>query len=141
MKKKIIVLIIIFVFIVLLILGILYFNYTLEVTSIKVINFNNETNELTIEIAKKDKVANKFMEELNKINKDYVFREYMTKEEDDEKMLNTLVSRAKKEGLEQGIEQNKKEFINKLISKNYTIKQISELLDITEDEIEKILKQ
>ena len=137
MKKKIIVLIIIFVFIVLLILGILYFNYTLEVTSIKVINFNNETNELTIEIAKKDKVANKFMEELNKINKDYVFREYMTKEEDDEKMLNTLVSRAKKEG----IEQNKKEFIDKLISKNYTIKQISELLDITEDEIKRILEQ
>ena len=115
-------------------------------------------------LSKKDKVANKFMEELNKINKDYVFREYMTKEEDDEKMLNTLVSRAKKEGieqgleqgiekglqqgieqgiergLEQGIEQNKKEFINKLISKNYTIKQISELLDMKEDEIEKILK-
>ena len=137
MKKKIIALIIIFVFIVLLILGILYFNYTLEVTSIKVINFNNETNELTIEIAKKDKVANKFMEELNKINKDYVFREYMTKEEDDEKMLNTLVSRAKKEG----IEQKQKEVIDKLISKNYTIKQISELLDITEDEIKRILEQ
>ena len=92
-------------------------------------------------LSKKDKVANKFMEELNKINKDYVFREYMTKEEDDEKMLNTLVSRAKKEGLEQGIEQNKKEFINKLISKNYTIKQISELLDMKEDEIERILEQ
>lgn len=59
MKKKIIVLIIIFVFIVLLILGILYFNYSLEVTSIKVINFNNETNELTIEIAKKDNIFNK----------------------------------------------------------------------------------
>ena len=90
-------------------------------------------------LSKKDKVANKFMEELNKINKDYVFREYMTKEEDDEKMLNTLVSRAKKEGLEQGIEQKHKEIINKLISKNYAINQISELLDITTEEIEKIL--
>lgn len=96
-------------------------------------------------LSKKDKVANKFMEELNKINKDYVFREYMTKEEDDEKMLNTLVSRAKKEGLEQGlqqgIEQKHKEIIDKLISKNYTINQISELLDITTEEIEKILNQ
>ena len=65
----------------------------------------------------------------------------MTKEEDDEKMLNTLVSRAKKEGIEQGIEQKNKEVIDKLISKNYTIKQISELLDITEDEIKRILEQ
>ena len=68
-------------------------------------------------LSKKDKVANKFMEELNKINKDYVFREYMTKEEDDEKMLNTLVSRAKKEGLEQGISQGIEQGIEQGISK------------------------
>lgn len=59
MKKKIIIIISIFVFIVLLILGVLYFNYDLEVTSIKKLNFNTETNELTIEIAKKNNIFNK----------------------------------------------------------------------------------
>ncbi len=32
---------------------ILYFNYDLEIESIRQLNFNNETNELTIEIIKK----------------------------------------------------------------------------------------
>ena len=38
---------------------ILYFNYDLEIESIRQLNFNNETNELTIEIIKKNNIFNK----------------------------------------------------------------------------------
>lgn len=38
---------------------ILYFNYDLEIESIKQLNFNTETNELTLEIVKKNNIFNK----------------------------------------------------------------------------------
>ncbi len=71
----------------------------------------------------------------------------MTAEEDDEKMLKTELNLAKKEGIQeginqgiqQGIQQDRKELITKLFQKVKTIKEISELLDFDEKEIEQIL--
>lgn len=47
------------VLIVVLTLSILYFNYDLEIESIKKLNFNTENNELTVEVIKKNNIFNK----------------------------------------------------------------------------------
>lgn len=54
--KKIIIIISLIITIIFLLL---YFNYNLEVDSINKLNFNTETNELTIEIVKKNNLFNK----------------------------------------------------------------------------------
>ena len=57
--RKIIIIGISVLFIILLTIGILYFNYNLEVIQVKQLNFNTETNELTIEVTKKNNIFNK----------------------------------------------------------------------------------
>lgn len=53
--KKIICFISVFIFLIILsIFGFLYFNYDLEIVSIKQLNFNTNTNEITIEVIKKN---------------------------------------------------------------------------------------
>ena len=61
----------------------------------------NELNTLS----KKDKVINKYMEEVEKINEDPEFYEYISAEEDNRKIENSLRSQYRREGLEEGIEQ------------------------------------
>ncbi len=52
-------------------------------------------------IAKKDKMVEKYMEEIEKLNESPEFHIYMTEEEDRRKCFNTEVSLAKKEGSRQ----------------------------------------
>ena len=54
------------------------------------------------ELSKKDKVINKYMEEVNKINEDPEFYEYISAEEDNRKIENSLRSQYKREGLAEG---------------------------------------
>ena len=54
-------------------------------------------------LSKEDKVVSKYMEELNKINEDPDFREYMTYEEDQRKIYNSRMSEAEEKGLEKGM--------------------------------------
>ena len=60
-------------------------------------------NELNI-LSKKDKVINKYMQEVERINEDPEFYEYISAEEDNRKIENSLKSQYKREGLEEGIE-------------------------------------
>ena len=66
-------------------------------------------NEELKKISKKDRMVTKYMEEINKLNEDPMFREYMTKEQDDEKKLNTEIHKAINLGIEQGMKQGKNE--------------------------------
>lgn len=59
MKKLVVIASISILIIGLSILGFLYFNYDLEVTSIKQLDFNMETNEVMIEVIKKDNIFDK----------------------------------------------------------------------------------
>ena len=78
--KKIIIIGISVLFIILLTIGILYFNYNLEVIQVKQLNFNTETNELTIEVTKKNNIFNKdfscllFNNDINIVEKDITRR-------------------------------------------------------------------
>ena len=83
----------------------------------------------------------------DKLNENPEYREYMSYEEDQKKILNTERELARKEGIEQGIEQGKKEglingqssIINKLLDSGITIEKISEITDLSIDEIKEIL--
>jgi hypothetical protein len=55
-----------------------------------------------LELSKKDRMVLEYMNELNRVNQDPEFREYMTQEEDEAKIRNTEINTALKKGIEQG---------------------------------------
>jgi predicted transposase YdaD len=56
----------------------------------------------------KDKVVNKYMSEIIRVNKDPKFIEYMSYEEDQRKRLNTMLRKSKEEGEELGEKRGEK---------------------------------
>lgn len=105
-------------------------------------------------ISKKDRMVEKYMEELVKLNENPTFREYMTAEEDARKIYNTEISEAiekgfnkgieqgieqgKKQGIEQGKNQGKSEIISTLLSKGISLKEVSDLTGLSDKKIEKL---
>jgi predicted transposase/invertase (TIGR01784 family) len=100
--------------------------------------------EELLELSKKDRMVLEYMNELNRVNQDPEFREYMTQEEDEAKIRNTEINAALKKGIEQGIEQGKKEnqieFIKELAKRNMELKDISDITKLSIEEVKKILK-
>ena len=84
----------------------------------------------------KDRLVKKYMEELERVNEDPKFREYLTKEQDEEKIRNTLIMEAKAESEEQ----TKIEIAKWMISKKMDRKDILEATGLTEKEIHKLSK-
>lgn len=98
--------------------------------------------------------VNRFMEELDKVNENPKFREYMTYEEDQRKIYNSRMKCAEKEGynnglskgmkeglekgIEQGIAESKSEIARKLINNNIDINIILESTGLSIEELEKI---
>ena len=91
-----------------------------------------ERDEL-LALSKKNKVVERYMNEVYRVNEDPEFREYMSYEEEQRKIRNSLILNAEKKGLERG----KSEVIMKLLNSGMTIEEISK---ITEIPIEKITK-
>ena len=60
-------------------------------------------------LSKNDRMVKKYMTELERVNKNPKFREYMSAEEDNRKIENTIKHCARMEGLEEGIKEGKKE--------------------------------
>ena len=78
-------------------------------------------------------------EEIEKrLNINLESREYMSKEEDDRKIRNTLIKEADENGFNRGIEQSKKEIVNNLLNTNMSISDISKIVNLPEEEIIKI---
>ena len=102
-------------------------------------------NELNI-LSKKDKVINKYMEEVERINEDPEFYEYISAEEDNRKIENSLKSQYKREGLEEGIEQGieqgtrlaKLEAAKKMKEEKIDASIISKVTGLTIEEIENL---
>ena len=86
------------------------------------------------EVAKESLEVEKYMKDLEKVNEDPRFREFMTKEEDERKIRNTELYAAKEEGLLQG----KIEIARKMLLKNKSIEEIMEFTNLTKDEIDKL---
>ena len=93
------------------------------------------------EFSLKDEVAKKYMEEVERVNEDPAFQDYISYEEDKRKIHNTLMERAKEEGEKigeaKGKKQSKIEMAKKMIGK-YPVEEIHELTGLAIEEIEKI---
>mgnify|MGYP004622529403 FL=1 len=75
--------------------------------------------------------VNKYMDEVKRLNEDPEFREFISAEEDNRKIENSI----KKELREEGQEEEKLEIVKNMLSKNMDIKLISEITGLTEDQI------
>ena len=108
-----------------------------------------EPKELT-NLSQDDKVVKEYMEEITRVNQDPEFREYMSAEEDNRKIENSLkaswLEEGVKQGLEQGVKQGleqgskeaslkiAKEFLNMGVSKE----KISKATGLSIEELEKL---
>ena len=108
-----------------------------------IIMMNLNLEELK-ELSKNNKVVDKYMEELDRVNKDPDFVEYMSYEEDLQKRINTRINRAKrigiKQGVEQGIEENTKEIALKMLKKGMSFNEIEDITNLSIEEIDKLNK-
>ncbi len=82
----------------------------------------------------KDRLVKKYMEEVKRVNEDPRFREYMTKEEDQKKILNSLITEATAEG----DKQSKIEMAKKMLEAGESIEKIVTYTELPREEIEDI---
>ena len=105
-----------------------------------------DLNEEELKKIKGDKVVSKYMKEINKLNNDSEFVEYMSAEEDARKIYNSRMYDAREkgfkqgydEGIEQGIEKNKIEIAKNLLDNNVDINVISLSTGLSQEEIKKL---
>lgn len=105
-----------------------------------------DLNEEELKKIKGDKVVSKYMKEINKLNNDSEFVEYMSAEEDARKIYNSRMYDAREkgfkqgydEGIEQGIEQNKIEIAKNLLDNNVDINVISLATGLSQEEIKNL---
>ena len=88
---------------------------------------------------KGDEIVEEFKKEINKLNSDPKFIQWMSAEEENQKVYKTDIGIARNEGLEEGQIKEKLAIITKLLSKGQTKEQISEMLDMSLEEIEEIV--
>ena len=94
-------------------------------------------------LSKKDRVVSKYMGEIERININSELYEYMSAEEDNRKIENSLKTQFKKEGMEWGMKRGMKEgkkeagleHAKKMLEKGIDINDISEITGLSVEEI------
>ena len=86
------------------------------------------------ELAKRDRKVEQYMKEVEKINQDPRFREYMTKEEDQKKIYNTQMSKA----FNEGEKERSIEIAKKMLLSGESIEKIHVYTNLSKEEIEKL---
>ena len=90
----------------------------------------------------KDKIVDKYITNVTIVNNDPEFQKYMSEEEDKKKIQNSLLSEAKEEGIEQGytsgINDGIKQTAKNMLKRNMSIEDISEITDLSIEEIKKL---
>ena len=104
-----------------------------------IIMLDLEKEELK-ELSKEDKVVCKYMEELERLNSNPKFREYMSAEEDARKIYNSEIREATEKGFEIGRKNNQIDIAKNLMKMSLTLEQIIEATGLTEEEINKYCK-
>ena len=101
-----------------------------------------EGRENLEELSKENKMVGEYMEELDRINKDPVFRWSISYEKDQEMIHNSEIRYAREQGLNDGIQEgsiNKSiEIAKKLLKENISIDKIATLTDLPIEEINKL---
>lgn len=91
-------------------------------------------------LAKRDRMVRRYMESLNKLNSNPDFREYMTYEEDQRKIQNSLLAEGIEQGIEQGLKQGKTEDALNMLKENIDINIVSKYTGLSLEELEEINK-
>ena len=94
----------------------------------------------------KDRLVKKYMEEVKRVNEDPRFREYITKEEDQKKILKSLITEATEEGRAEGEKigeargekQSKIEMAKKMLKAGESIEKIVIYTELPREEIERL---
>ena len=106
-----------------------------------IVMLNLEKEELE-KLSKKDKVVIKYMKELERVNENPKFREYMSAEEDNKKIENSLKREWMEEGLKEGIKEGSYkrniEIAKTMLKDNMDIEIISKYTNLSKEELEKI---
>jgi len=96
-------------------------------------------------LSKKDKVVRKYMEELERVNQNPEFREYMSAEEDNRKIENSLRKSWKRQGLEEGRKEGRKEasenIAKELLKKGMKKEEIMQITGLSKEEIESLYNE
>ena len=90
------------------------------------------------EVSKKSPEVKKYMKDLEKVNEDPRFREFMTKEEDERKIRNTELYAAEEKGFLQGSKQEKIEIATNLKQLDIPIEKIAASTGLSIEEIKKL---
>ena len=85
-----------------------------------------------------DKFMDKIKNDITSLNKDDDFYQFMTDEEDQRRMLNSLVDDSFDKGVNQGIKKTNIDNAKKMIQKDIDFKTISEITGLSIDEINKL---
>ena len=101
------------------------------------IMLNLEDEELKI-LSKKDKVVNKYMEEIERVNKNPKFREYISLEEDNKKIINSLKEEYEEKGIKEGEKTKTIEIAKEMLKDNIDINMISKYTNLSIDEIKEL---
>ena len=111
--------------------------------------FDNPNSMEVKNMSKENEDINEALEQLRRLSSNKQLREIIEREERIERDRRAELQFAIEEGLEQGREQGikegrnqeKKNIINKFLEKGMEIEEISKLLELSKEEIEKILKR
>ena len=102
-------------------------------------NLNLEDLE---KLSKGDRKVKKYMTEIERVNENPRFREYMSAEEDNRKIENCIKYYARMEGIEEGkiegMKENSIEIAKKMKSDNIPLEDIMKYTNLTIEEIEKL---
>ena len=97
-----------------------------------------------VKLSKNDRMVESFMRNLEEVNQDSEFREYMSAEEDNRKIMNSLKKEYKEEGLKEGIEQGSlersKTIALSMIKEGINIETISKCTGLSIEQINNIKK-
>ena len=106
-----------------------------------IVMLNLEKEELE-KLSKKDKVVIKYMKEIERVNENPKFREYMSAEEDNKKIENSLKREWMEEGLKEGIKEGSYkrniEIAKTMLEKGMNNELISEVTGLSIEEIKKL---
>lgn len=105
-------------------------------------------------LSSKDEIVGEYMEELEKVNKNPEFIEFMSFEEDQRKIRNSQMNEATSKGLAQGLEEGLKQGIEqgtilgkkeaqkqmalKMLNRGLSIDEIIDLTELTKEEIDSL---
>ena len=86
----------------------------------------------------KDRRVNKYMDEVKRVNEDPEFREFISAEEDNRKIENSIKKELREDGIKEGKKDRNIEIAKKLLKNKVDISIIVDSTGLTKDEIEKI---